>query len=101
MITERIGGFTIRFPWIGILLILIVTGASITLQILKPMEESFDQEDFMPDMKVAIANSEYQDKFTSTYSYLILVRSEYGDVVTKQSFMDMTELSERIIVDPT
>ncbi len=101
MITEKVGRFATRFPWLGIAIILLITGASMMAQVLMPMEESFDQEDFMPDMEVAIAHSEYQDKFTSTYTYIVLVRSDDDDMVTKQGFLDTINLSNEIAKDPT
>ncbi|MFW3146268.1 MAG: efflux RND transporter permease subunit [Thermoplasmatota archaeon] len=101
MITEKVGSFTTKHPWIGIVLILLITAGSVALMIAKPMEQSFDQEQFMPDMEVARANSEYQDKFTSTYPFLILVRSGDGDMVTKEGFTEMVKLSDRIVEDET
>ncbi|MGA1849065.1 MAG: efflux RND transporter permease subunit [Thermoplasmatota archaeon] len=101
MITERVGIFTTRYPWIGILLILLITAASVGAMITWPMEQSFDQEDFLPDMEVAKASTTYSEKFTSSYSFLVLIRSETGDMVTKEGFLDTILLSEQIVENGT
>jgi len=101
MITERVGKFTTRHPWVGIIMILILTVAAIGGMIIRPMEQSFDQEDFLPDMEVARANELYREKFTSSYSFIVLIRSETGDMVTKEGFLDSILLSESLVRNET
>ncbi|MGA1820007.1 MAG: efflux RND transporter permease subunit [Thermoplasmatota archaeon] len=101
MLTERAAGLTTKYPWLGIAVIGLVSMAAVGAMMIWPMEESFDQEQFMPDMEVARANMEYSDKFTSTYSLIVLVRSEAGDMVTKEGFTDTILLSENLINDST
>ncbi len=96
MIMGKVGEFTARYPWIGILLILMITAGATTAMILKPMAQSFDQEDFLPDMDVAKANTLYTDTFTATYPFIILFRGDDGDLVTPYGFKDMILLSEEI-----
>ncbi|MGA1792978.1 MAG: MMPL family transporter [Thermoplasmatota archaeon] len=101
MLTERVGKFTTRFPWIGIALILVVTLSAFAIFQIKGMESSFEQEDFLPDIEVARANSLYSETFSSNYVFIVLIRSPDGDVVTRDGFLDMIELTERIMENQT
>lgn len=96
MIKDMATSFTGRYPWIGIAAILIITFASIGAMILKPMEEAFDTEDFLPDIDVAQANSIYQDRFTTSYYYIVLVREGDTELITPGSFHDIILLSNEI-----
>jgi predicted RND superfamily exporter protein len=94
--TERVGKFTTRYPWIGIMAILVITAGAVLSMVMFPMEESFNNEDFLPDIDVARANSLYSETFTSTYPFLVLVRSDDGDIVEPDDFRDLALLSGQL-----
>ncbi|MCU0798504.1 MAG: MMPL family transporter [Candidatus Thermoplasmatota archaeon] len=96
IITEKVGCFASRHPWLVIGILALITVGAVTEMILEPMEQKFDNEDFLPDIEAARTWTTYQEKFTSSYMMTILLKSPQGDVVTVQGFKDMVLLSENI-----
>jgi len=94
--TRNIKNIPINHPWISIAVILLITAGAAAVNMMKPMEESFNNEDFLPDIDVAKANTIYTDTFTSSYPFIILFRSGHGDLVEPEDFRDMILLSEMI-----
>lgn len=101
MITERVGRITVKHPWVAIAVILLITAGSIFAMVRWEMDESFSNEDFLPDIDVAKANTLYTDTFTSSYPFIVLIRSEDGDLVDPQSFSEMIELVEVVEANGT
>ncbi|MGA1872942.1 MAG: efflux RND transporter permease subunit [Thermoplasmatota archaeon] len=101
MFTEKVGRFTTDHPWIGITLILLITAASLFSMMNWPMEEKFENEDFLPDVEVAKANSLYSETFTSSYSFAIVVRGAEGNLLTPSGLKDMASISDLISDDET
>jgi predicted RND superfamily exporter protein len=96
LIKDKATSFTSRYPWIGIILILAVTFGSIAAMVLKPMESSFETEDFLPDMEVAKANTLYSERFTTSYTFMALIREDGSDLITPESFIEIIDLSDAI-----
>lgn len=101
MITKRVGQLTTTYPWVGIIIILLVTAGATASMILFPMETSFENEDFLPDIEVAKANTLYSETFTSSYAFMVIIRGDDGDIVTPEGFSDMAELSDLIVRNET
>ncbi|MGA1822854.1 MAG: efflux RND transporter permease subunit [Thermoplasmatota archaeon] len=98
---ERLGSIVNKHPWITISIILIITAAAVLQMAIVGMEESFDTEDFMPDMEVAQAWTQYEEVFTSNYPLMTLVKDPDGDMLTVDSMRDLVELSDRIRANET
>ncbi len=101
MFTERVGQLTNKYPWLCILAILLITAGATASMVIFPMETSFSNEDFLPDIDVAKANSLYSETFTSSYPFIVLIRGQNGDLVTPEGFSDMAELSDLLEKDDT
>ncbi|MFO8051078.1 MAG: MMPL family transporter [Thermoplasmatota archaeon] len=93
MLMERVGRSTVRHPWITIAAVLLITAGSLLTMYLRPMETSFETEDFLPDMEISRTNTKYSETFTSSYNFLILLKAE-EDIVTPEAFMEMLNLSQ-------
>ena len=86
----------LKHPWITISIIAIITVGAILEITLNPMEESFQQEDFLPDMEVASAWNDYEEIYTSDYGFSGLIKDPDGDLVTVEDFKTMVNLTMRI-----
>ncbi len=95
-ITEKVGRLASKHPRIVIGVLVLITLGAIAGMVLKPMEQRFDNEDFLPDIEAARTWTLYEEKFTSSYMMTILLKSPHGDVVTVQGFKEMLTLSENI-----
>ncbi len=98
---EKVGQYVTRYPWIIATLVVLITAGALMEAVFDPMEQSFDNEDFLPDMEVAQAWGDYQDTFTTSYYFFSVIRDSDGDVITKENFLDMVSLTESIKQSPT
>ncbi len=98
---RRIGQWITDHPVIVLVVILLITLGAILEMTLNPMEEKFDNEDFMPDLEVTEAWTDYQEVFTPNYSFVVLVKDGDGDLFTKQDFLDIIDLSDNLTEDDT
>ena len=88
-----------RFPKATILVVLAITLAAILSMQYFGIEQNFSEETFMPDMEIAQASSEISEKFTTTNSVSILVKSKNNDVLTKDALVEILEVEKKFIED--
>ncbi len=60
------------------------------------MEESFDNKDFLPDLEVARAWTDYEDIFSGSYPFLVLARGENGDILTAGGLKELVSICDNI-----
>ena len=101
MFMEKVGQYVTRYPCTIVTLVILITAGALMEAMFNPMEQSFDNEDFLPDMEAAQAWSDYQDKFSTSYYFFSVIRDPDGDVITRENFLDMIALTDSIEQSPT
>lgn len=96
MVMDKVSSVVLRYPWITIAVIALITIGAVLEITLNPMEESFQQEDFLPDMEVASAWNDYEEIFTSDYAFSGLIKDPDGDLITVEDFKTIVNLTQRI-----
>ncbi len=101
MFMEKVGQYVTKYPWTIVTLVILITVGALMEAVFDPMEQSFDNKDFLPDMEAAEAWGDYQDTFSTSYYFFSVIRDSDGDVITKENFLDMISLTESIKQSPT
>lgn len=101
MLMERYGRLVITHPWISMVIIILITAGALLQMTIKPMEEKFENEDFLPDMPVAQAWNDYDSSFATGYQFFVVVRSDDGDLIDRDSFLDLLYLEENLSASDT
>ena len=96
MVMKGIGKAITKYPWIILSLILLITAGAFLQNAVYPMEESFDNKDFLPDLEVARAWTEYEDVFSGSYPFLILARGENEDILTVCGLKELVSICDNI-----
>jgi len=93
---EKMGRAIANHPLIAIAAVLSITLAALASITTFGLKQEFSEETFMPDMEMVRANNEINKNFTSSYDVSILVKSKYGDVLTKDALVEMLQIEKGI-----
>jgi len=98
---DNLGRKVSKYPKIAILLVIVITIAAMGSIGYFGIDQEFSEESFMPDMEMVIASEEISEKFTTTNSVLILVKSKDNDVLTSNNLVEMLQIEKEILNDTT
>ncbi|MGA1865881.1 MAG: efflux RND transporter permease subunit [Thermoplasmatota archaeon] len=89
-------------PLLSVLLILLITAASIGAMALFGVDNTTDEDTFSPDLEISKMNYEMSDRFVDSYSFMTLVRgpTDEDTVVTPGAFADMLSMEQHVLADP-
>lgn len=93
---EKFGKGIAKHPLMAVAIVLVISIASLTSIAKFGLKQEFSEETFMPDLEEVKANDEVANNFTSTYDVTILVRAKNGDLLTRNSLLEMLEIEKSI-----
>lgn len=99
MIMEGYAKRVSKFPKIAIFLVLLITVSAIFSMQFFGIDQDFSEESFRPDMEIARASDEVSEKFTTTRSVQILVKSKNDDVLTSVALVEILEIEKEFLED--
>jgi len=99
MVMDKVGNKVAKYPLITIAIVLIVTLLSVSSIAINGINQEFSEESFMPDMEIVQASEEVSEKFTSTRSVSILVKSKDNDVLTSDDLVEILEVEKKLLND--
>ncbi|MDG6225840.1 MAG: MMPL family transporter [Candidatus Thermoplasmatota archaeon] len=92
---------TARHPWFVILMIVLISVSAVAAMVLRPMPTQFEMQDWLPVVDEVTTWTTYEESFTPSYYFTVLLKGNGGDVVTRNGFLDMMELSSEIAENDT
>ena len=101
MIMDKFGKKVSQYPKVTIATIVIITLIAMGSMQIFGIEQEFSEESFMPEMEIAKASDEISEKYITTVSVSILVKSKDNDVLTSNNLAEMLQIEKAIIDDST
>jgi len=101
MIMDKFGKKVSKYPKVTIVTIVIITFIAMGSMQIFGIEQEFSEESFMPEMEIAKASDEISEKYITTSSVSILVKSKDNDVLTSNNLVEMLQIEKAIIEDST
>lgn len=93
---DKLGKWIAKHPWKAITIVLIITFASIFSIATFRLKQEFSEETFLPEMDIVKANQEISRNFTSTYDVSILIKAKDGDLLKRDSLIEMLQIEKNI-----
>ncbi|MBN1389709.1 MAG: MMPL family transporter [Candidatus Thermoplasmatota archaeon] len=89
-------------PLLSVILILLITVASIGLMTIFGVDNTTDEDTFSPDLEISKMNYEMSDRFVDSYSFMTLIRgpTDEATAVTPGAFADMLRMENFVLADP-
>ncbi len=101
MIMDKFGKKVSKYPKATIVTIVVITLIAMGSMQIFGIEQEFSEESFMPDMEIAKTSDEISEKYITTSSVSILVKSKDNDVFTSNNLVEMLQIEKAIIEDST
>lgn len=91
-----------KHPLIAVIIVLVITFASIAVMGINGVDNETDENTFSPDLEISKMSSEVQDRFTDTYPFMTLIRgpTDSDPVLTPGAFADMLRMEAYVLEDP-
>ena len=99
MIMDKFGKKVSKYPKATIVTIVVITLIAMGSMQIFGIEQEFSEESFMPEMEIAKASDEISEKYITTSSVSILVKSKDNDVLTSNNLVEMLQIEKAIIDD--
>jgi len=99
MIMDGLGKRVSKYPKATIVTIVVITLIAMGSMQIFGIEQEFSEESFMPEMEIAKASDEISEKYITTSSVSILVKSKDNDVLTSNNLAEMLQIEKAIIDD--
>ena len=99
MVMDKLGIRVSEYPKLSITIIIIITLVALGCIQIFGLEQEFSEESFMPENEMVQASNEISDEYTSTAQVSILVKSKHGDILTKNSLLEIMQIEQAIIND--
>ena len=99
MIMDGLGKRVSKYPKATIVTIVVITLIAMGSMQIFGIEQEFSEESFMPEMEIAKASDEISEKYITTSSVSILVKSKDNDVLTSNNLVEMLQIEKAIIDD--
>ncbi len=94
-----LGGFVGKRPVLSILIVLMITALSVFSVAYNGINNSFSNDDFMPENEMTLASTEISKTFAMDYSLTILVKGAGGDMLTQAAFLDVLRAERDLTAD--
>jgi predicted RND superfamily exporter protein len=98
---DKFGKKVSKYPKATIVTIVVITLIAMGSMQIFGIEQEFSEESFMPEMEIAKASDEISEKYITTSSVSILVKSKDNDVLTSDNLVEMLQIEKAIIDDST
>ncbi len=91
-----LGRIVAKYPKITILSVIMITVlATASIQVFG-IDQEFSEDSFMPDVEMVEASNEISEKYTTTKTLSLLVKSKNNDVLTSESLVEILEIERNI-----
>jgi predicted RND superfamily exporter protein len=99
MVMDKLGIRVSENPKLSIFIIVVITLLALGCIQIFGIDSEFSEESFMPENEMVQASDEISAEYTSTAQVSILVKSKNGDLLTKDSLLEIMQIEQQIIND--
>ncbi len=101
MVMDKLGKRVSDYPKATVVTVVVITMIAVGLMLFFGIDTEFSEESFMPEDEMVQTSNEISEEYTSTAQVSILVKSKNGDLLTKDSLLEIIQIEQSIINDET